>query len=58
MKQAETFIEMKAEYPHCAAHIVVEAVDETVNGLEEVVCENCKEPFSYCHPGNIYGLAR
>ena len=57
MKQAETYMELKAVCPSCGDHTEVEWVDETVNGLENWVCERCNERFSYCHPENIYGLS-
>jgi len=57
MKQAETYIDLKAECPHCGEGMEVEWADDTVNGLEEWQCENCNEQFTYCHPCNQYGLA-
>lgn len=57
-KQAETFLALQAECPHCGHIAEVEWVDETVDGLEERACDNCSEPFTYCHPFNNYGLAR
>ena len=56
--QAETFIELQAQCPHCADDQIVEWADETVNGLEEWTCTHCGEDFTYCHPENQYGLSR
>lgn len=58
MKQAETFIDIVAACPHCGMHQLVEWADDTVDGLEEHVCEHCNQSFSYCHPNNKHGLAR
>lgn len=57
MKQAETYLEIRAVCPHCNEHQEVEWCDETVNGKEEAACQKCGEEFAYVHPGNLYGLA-
>lgn len=57
MEQAETYLELAACCPHCHEQNTVEWTDETVNGLEEWVCQNCDKGFTYCHPANNYGLS-
>lgn len=57
-KQAETFLALQAECPNCNAIEEVGLCDESVDGLEDWVCEHCNEYFTYCHPGNLYGLDR
>lgn len=56
-EQAATYMDLIAECPNCGKHNVVKWCEEGENVLEEWQCETCNTDFTYCHPGNHYGLA-
>lgn len=58
MKQADTFIALQCECPHCGELQEPEWAEESENELSEWSCCKCHEEFTYCHPANNYGLAK
>jgi len=58
MAQADCFITLECECPHCNKFQEVEWVEEGKDDLNEWSCEKCGTEFEYCHPDNSHGLAK